>query len=379
MINRDFGKNLYFFRLQTIDPKTGKPITQQKLGELVGHELGRSAYTGAAISDWERGKSRISADDRLLLISLVKILNRYGGIRFSDDANLLFESGNFRALNAEERERIFPGFRAENESPILLSQNISNLQFLLDGLKFIPFADYQVMLEKAKQGPPPYWPRAAVFVIRRLADSFTAVDVLTGIIWIWIIWLAHKFFIAPSLAWNFSSRENTLQIMTLYAAGSLIIPALIGGLTNTKDNPYWAAQNMRRSVMLRLYVHQGAYVGYHSGYFITLLTMFVQIMLGLRLPEWLGVIHVIFPLVVSYAGARLIPYNLWLAYSRLDLKDGGVFFIFAVLGPLWALFLLEFYDLLSYPIIGAVLVLSALALLALRGMMKRRSHKTPVE
>lgn len=71
MSGMSFGQQLRKFRLLSRFPGTGKPVSQETLGELLNEEIGIH-YTGAAISDWERGKSKINADDRLLLISLVK-------------------------------------------------------------------------------------------------------------------------------------------------------------------------------------------------------------------------------------------------------------------------------------------------------------------
>lgn len=370
MTNGNFGGTLYSFRLRTIDPKTGKPLTQQKFGEQAGHELGRAAYTGAAVSDWERGKSKINADDRLLLISLVKILNRCGGIKSPDDANLLLESGNFRALNKSEMDTLFPDYKEETGEHVP-SQHRSNFQYLLENLFFISPAEYQEMLEKAKQGPDPYWPRMAVSIIRKFSESLTPSSVPKGILWLWIIWLASKFFIGPSLTLNLGSREEVLKSVVGYAAGSIIIPSLIGGMINTKNNLYWIRQNMNDSPVLRLYVHQGAFVGYHVGYYFILLVSYLQSILGIGLTDWLELIKTIFPLATSIAGAQLIPYNLWLAYSRLWLKDGGIFFVFIVLGPLWAIFFIKSYDLFSSQAPGVYL--AALTIMALWEALKK--HK----
>src|SRR5215208_1920685 len=96
----EFGKQLRKFRHQCSDPKSphGK-LTQEKFGELVGGDLGIS-YSGAAISDWERGKSRIHADDRLVLIALINILHECEGLKTAEQANRLLEAGNYRALDA---------------------------------------------------------------------------------------------------------------------------------------------------------------------------------------------------------------------------------------------------------------------------------------
>jgi transcriptional regulator with XRE-family HTH domain len=333
-----FGAKLRFFREQSIDPDTDKRLTQQKLAELVG-------YTAAAISDWELNKSKINADERRLLTSIVKILKDHHGIKTPKEANLLLESGNFRALNKQEMENLFPDHQAESEPPPT-PQNPSILQFLFKAVNFDP-NEYQIMFEKAREGPAPYWPRIVVSLINKFSNSLTPSSLPKLMLWLWIIWLSSEYFIEPSLRLNLGSREDALKTMVYYAVGSLIIPPLIAGMTNTRNNPFWIRQNMQGSTILRLYVHQGAYVGYHAGYYFVLLISLLQGLLGISLTDWLELIKTILPLAVSLAGAQLVPYNLWLAYSRLWFKDGGIFFVFVVLGPLWAVFFIKSYELFS--------------------------------
>src|SRR6266542_6165063 len=103
----EFGKQLRKFRQQCNDTESphGK-LTQERFGELVGAELGIS-YSGSAISDWERGVSKIHADQREVLVSILKVLHRWGGIRTPLEANQLLEAGNYRALDATETQKIF--------------------------------------------------------------------------------------------------------------------------------------------------------------------------------------------------------------------------------------------------------------------------------
>ena len=106
----DFGTLLRIIRNRCVDPDIpGRSLTQERFGELLGGELGiQGGFSGAAVSDWERGKSRIRADDRLVLISLLVVLRRQGGIRSVSEANELLEVGNYRALNPAELEKVFP-------------------------------------------------------------------------------------------------------------------------------------------------------------------------------------------------------------------------------------------------------------------------------
>ncbi len=112
-----FGQKLRIHRRQCRDPQRGGLLTQERLGELIGLELGLRGYSGAAVSDWERDQSKIDEDDRLVLAALLTILHRCGGINSPDEANELLRDGNYRALDAEEIIIVFPNSKFDYGSP----------------------------------------------------------------------------------------------------------------------------------------------------------------------------------------------------------------------------------------------------------------------
>ncbi|HYN87741.1 MAG TPA: hypothetical protein VER55_04390 [Ardenticatenaceae bacterium] len=103
-----FGALLRWYRRQCVDPDRGGPLTQQRLGELVGVELHGAGYTGAAVSEWERARSQIHHGNRPLLVALLKVLHACGGLHTLEEANALLAAGNYRHLNADETHQIFP-------------------------------------------------------------------------------------------------------------------------------------------------------------------------------------------------------------------------------------------------------------------------------
>jgi hypothetical protein len=79
------------------------------VGELLGDELGTNGgYTGAALSEWERGRSPIHKDQRPVLTALVKILHECGGLQNVAETNALLLARNYRPLDDQEQERLFP-------------------------------------------------------------------------------------------------------------------------------------------------------------------------------------------------------------------------------------------------------------------------------
>src|ERR1043165_6173294 len=129
-----FGEVLRTFRERTHDPdRHQKPLSQARLGELMGHIMADRGFSGAAVSHWERGENKISAEDRKVLVSLVKALYQYDGIKTLEDANRLLEAGNYRALNQAEAHEVFGEMSAAThaEQPIPAQKTLRPFTSLL--------------------------------------------------------------------------------------------------------------------------------------------------------------------------------------------------------------------------------------------------------
>lgn len=370
----DFGRRLRLFRQQCSDPATGKQLSQQRLGELLQDEVG-IRYSGAAISDWERGESVISAGDRLILLALLRVLTRLGGIQTLSDANSLLEAGNYRSLNDTEAGTIFPNNMESNQPVPTVPSNaqMQNSGILSNGIFLRLAAKWSQLKTEAREGPPPIWPRVVALAIRRVTDQITPVHLFRAVIWVWIGVIAY-FLIVPSLRFFSALSADPLPSLVTYAVGSLVLPLFIGAMTQTKDNPFWRELKTVKPFHLRLYTYQGAYVGFHVGYFMLFLLSYVQNLILAHSPPWLGYVQVAFLIAVGYAGAQLIPHNLWLAYGRLRLQEAGIFFVFTLLGPVWAWFLWEFREIMGSPILGGFTMAAAITLLA-AGALKKHSQR----
>ena len=104
----EFGTLLRKYRQSCTDPISSRLLSQQYLGEMLGNELGIYSFSGAAVIDWEREASKIHADDRRILVALIRVLYKHGGIKTISEANGLLEAGNYRALNFDEKKLVFP-------------------------------------------------------------------------------------------------------------------------------------------------------------------------------------------------------------------------------------------------------------------------------
>jgi eukaryotic-like serine/threonine-protein kinase len=150
----EFGTRLRFHRRECRDPIHGGLLTQSRLGELLGEGLGDAGYSGAAVSDWERGKSKISEDDRLVLVSLVGALYRVGGLKDQEQADALLRGGNYRALDETEADQVFGRSMtlAGGAGPVTLPEGRLPPESWPAGLPAAPGRDHrqQVLLEKVK-------------------------------------------------------------------------------------------------------------------------------------------------------------------------------------------------------------------------------------
>lgn len=369
---RDFGKLLRTYRNECFDPDfPGRRLTQERLGELLGREMDiQGGYSGAAVSDWERDKSKIHADQRLVLISLIKILHECGGIQTPSEANYFLASGNYRALDSEEiLETSFtvqtdPQLKEPTAATAGLGEPHRFLWSLLEKVFPASYDELQILLDESKKGPVPYWPRFLVALFRRSTDDFTALKLVRPVIWMWV-WLVTWALIAPSLHWPFAGRESAALAMKLYVLGSLIGPSLISLLTETRLDGFWKEHGLANAPVTRLYTYQGAGIGFHIGYFVVFAINLLAYYLNLRFSIWFELPATTAMIVLGYVSARLVPFNLWRAFGRLHLADGAIFFVFVLLSPMWGLFFYEFNALLLNSFVGGVTILAAITLFIL--------------
>ncbi|MCB8954526.1 MAG: ATP-binding protein [Ardenticatenales bacterium] len=101
-----FGQLLWRCRRNCTDPDRGGHLTQERLAELLDVVAGVPGYSDVRISNWERGEETIRHDKRDVLVGLVQVLVKCGGIATLLEANRLLATGGYRRLNDEEIGRI---------------------------------------------------------------------------------------------------------------------------------------------------------------------------------------------------------------------------------------------------------------------------------
>lgn len=361
-----FGEALRKCRNASNDPgRDNKRLTQERLGDLIGSELGDLGVSGAAVSEWELGKSKPSAEDRKVLMALMSVLHKCGGLATPTDVDQILKWGNYRALDEEEIRRIFPGLPPDE------TQVAADRPSWLADMLSISQAELKQVLDKAKEGPEPSWPRVLAALMRKATDGFSLS--MSALLWV-AAWLLAIWWMSPSLRFPFAAYDSAFIALCKYAAGSLVIPLFIGALVNTKDSAYWNGQNGVDPALLRLYTYQGAGIGFNVGYFLVFPLSLIRHYLGFGPTVWIEILAATVSVILGNMGAQVVPHNLWRAYNRLTLADGGIFFAVALMGPMWAFFFLEFYSTLLHPVLGIVVILLALSgvvLIARRGSNKQ--------
>ncbi len=106
----NFGKLLQVHRKKCRDT-TGKPLTQARLAELLVQESEKEQYSGATVSNWERGENLIRQKDRHVLVKLVTVLHQWGGLLTREEADELLAAGNYSPLNNDERQQVNPTWK----------------------------------------------------------------------------------------------------------------------------------------------------------------------------------------------------------------------------------------------------------------------------
>jgi len=204
--------------------------------------------------------------------------------------------------------------------------------------------------------------------------------VLQAVAWVGV-WLAAWALTFPLLHWPFADRKQVWAITLTYAGSAFALPLLVGGLTRTQGDKFWQQQGLATTWELRLLTHVGAMVGFHVGY----MTIFAAALLGFYVglgaaPHWLEGLVATWPVILGYASARQVPFNLWRAFGNLRFTegDGALLAAFVLIGPLWGAFFFAFYSTLLSTPLGPTLTLVAIGLLAGLTVWRRRSDKATI-
>ena len=370
-----FGESLCLYRRQSSDRERGGRLTQERLGELLGLEMGDMGYTGAAVSEWERGKSQIHKDHRKVLVALIKVLHRNEGLKSTTEADTLLLSGNYRPLDADEKMSIFSN-AAPEQIPV---SGVDWTTTLISAEQWV--AQMGDLLKKYidEYGPRTTHRGSRLFLgsLGFFFNQWSFEITLKLLLWLGL-WVAVQKFVFSMLHWPFADQAQAWESVVCYMGGVLALPALAALLTNTNKDIFWQQQNLAGKPILRLYTYVGAFMGFNIGYGMVFGVALIGYYLGIKAaPPLLVILGAAWPLVLAYSAARQAPFNHWRAYGDLRLADGGLLLLTAgiALGPMLGVFFYAYHPLLLEPLTGIILFIVAVGLLyLLTAWQKKRGH-----
>jgi len=307
---KSFGLLLREFRNKSIDPKTGKRLSQEKLAVLMGEILG-TTYTSQAISDWERDKSQIHKDHRQVLCALIQALHQCGGLGSLEDAERLLIAGNYRGLSHTEAETIFL-------SPPPAAQ--------------APFSN--AILEKLTHQ-------------ENLVTPITMLKAVSIILCWLVTWLA----IAPSLDFSNSNIGQLLRVDITLVLSSLAVPAILAWLIKLDANE-------PPTMPMRFLNFCGAILGYALG-IINILTIAI-LSYNLYLYPWPTIIVLIvcvWPVALSIVSAKLFHSHYQATHTIIRFRDLKCQWAIMGIPPILGLAFYYLYPLCTTRIWGPLLLI----------------------
>lgn len=361
-----FGDLLRQHRTSCSNPDhSGRALSQEKLGALIGDVLGDQGYTGSAVSEWERGRSQIPKDHRAVLVALIKVLHDCGGLDSLTEADNLLQAGHYRALNNEEMRQISTGWSQDDgESEATARQLFPTLfkellQRPLETIRELPSQ------EKSVDATPLDFAKLLAGMLERLFRPWTSARVLHLAIWL-AVWLLVWLSALPLLDWPPAGRSAAQSAGIRYAAGAVVLPILITLLAYHRDKHFWRSRFQSRNSVIA-FMLMGALAGFH---FATL-TLFALRMATFYLdlvfvPRLLQAIAALWATILPYLLARLVPDRFWRAFHNLSFTEGdrALFIVLCLFGPLLGLSFPTIYPLLLTPIVGLAFILCTVILIS---------------
>ncbi len=253
-----FGSSLRKLRNRGQTPETGDRLTLERFSERLEIRCGLR-YSHTAIAGWEKGKHKIDASNRKLLVGILSVLCDCGSVNDRAAADDLLRAGFFSRLTDEECEII---------SPEWLKDNTANPPY-----EWTP----------PSSAPPLQPEQAASFDPLKKLDAFFE-QIQTRLSKRGVVSLVLYFFISLFFRWLllpllFEVKGDiwweTGQFVTAATAGSLITTFWFGLKLPTLGKALFDSGRAHHTII-------GALLGFHIGY----LSLFFAAILLKELNLW---------------------------------------------------------------------------------------------
>jgi hypothetical protein len=291
------------------------------------------------------------------------VLHRCGGLPSPTEADTLLLAGEYSPLTETERRAVDLRWAdpAHAPGPLPNGETRLILQLLTEPLDQLA----ETLQSWRTQATEDHWTGLALTAMRQVPQATSGTQIHRGVWWV-VVWLLAWAWMWPALRWPFASAEALTTALGWSVVGGVLLPPLIAWRTRAQEGAFWRSpQPEVARGAVSVFTHQGAAVGFQVAYLLIVFVALVGHYFGVGpLPGWSGGIVSVIPIVLGYAAARQVPFNVWRAYKRLHLERGSLIplWAFVLVSPAWALFFFEYHAWLLHPLIGPLLLMVSLLL-----------------
>ncbi len=344
----EFGSLLRQYRRNTTDPDEGGALTQTRLAALVSAESGQ-IIRPQQISYWETGRRPFPAENRELLLALIKVLVACGGMTPLPEADQLLESLGLRVLNPTEVAAII-GQPPSPPSETAIAELIARVDKLIGW-------------SSADDHARTSWEGRVVHSFATLTSRFSWQNSVKLAILFVAIWLAITQVVPALRLAELGDAETRLAVAIRYTISLLAIPFLLAIVIPTPRNvPFEVVDSAdkRNLFLMRL---TGSYVGFTVMLVLLFLVGIVDMVIRpIVFPYWFYVLLLVVPFFFAYVMARRTPanrYKLLGAKPLLHEIDTLMLFAIPLLVMGTAFLLYAYYDYFNngWMIVGLIILL----------------------
>ena len=340
---QQFGEQIAFYRRQSIDPRKGGPLSQQRLGELLEEIAGVAGYDSKRLSRWETAKDTISHENRELLVGLARVFHHCGGMTERATADQFLTLGQYSPLTKEEATTINPAWQAPPvpPPPPFASRNI-----------LIPLDELLATARQSLPYPEEHLrtPRGLVIWLLRGLEHLPWVGFITAA----LLWFTAYQLLHPALHWPIPDWQARMGAYGGFALAHLFIPLALAWLITPDGYEQFAPSDGRERRRLFFLKWVGALVGFTM---VTLALWLGGLLLFYAGADWprLWLVGAGVALLIAYVSGGRIPIDRYKMFEgKLRTHPVDIFFaaVFLCVPILLMGFVGISHDLLANPRFG---------------------------
>lgn len=362
-MDKTFGQRLRELRLQTTHPQSGKPFSQEQLGDCLARfvtDLPANRKNFIYLVETDQRRLRFD-DERHILLALVDVLYRHGAPLDRDETTTWFLEGGYKPLSDAEALELDANWIVEESAsePPISTTNISIDSSIhvtqqsfgaIFSLKIVKHWFHTFFkTNEASNHVRSSWKGWATYGLRVISERIGETRWYVLILWPLVLWAAVVLF-TPILSWPHATSAERLSVSWQFALLGIVIPIAISLLVEAeRRDDYLTLPNGKRKLwQLKL---TGAAMGFNLFAVIALLLSLGWYLATGRtvgnLFIWIGILTCTFWGMVA---ASRTPLNWWIMFDgkpKLDSGDLLILVVSILLPALCSLAVYFFYDFIT--------------------------------